>query len=531
MYKRQNIGVNLIDVNGFGDIPIGRNSSLQVAARKSLSGFTTTPTYSNYFDRIEQDTELENNETTITNSDKNFDFYDASLRWLYRISENDQLRLNFIYIGNELKFNENAIVGGVKRSRESSLNQNNLGAGLFYIHKWSEHLTSALQIYETDYILKANNANLLASQRFLQENKVSETGIKAKTTIRLDDRFNLVAGYEFVETQVTNLDDVDVPRIRTLISEVVRTHGLFSEGTYISNSTNTEVRFGLRHNYFDKFEEHITEPRLAIYQKITPNLQLELSGELKHQITSQVINFQNDFLGVEKRRWQLTNNNNIPILKSRQAGFALHYKNKSWLLSAEGFFKKVKGITTQSQGFQDQFEFVKSNGSYEVIGSELLINKRFNKFNLWASLSTMQNQYKFAELIENTIPSLLDITYATSMGGTFQLGSINISAGFNWRTGKPTTIPVQGNEINEGSINYAASNSSRLDDYMRLDLSAIYNLSFDEFFGEIGLSVWNVLDRENVVNQFFRPTNDGLVNQFEQSALRLTPNVMARVYF
>ena len=41
-----NIGVNFIDVNGFLDVPIGKKSSLQIAARKSISDFIEKQKYS-----------------------------------------------------------------------------------------------------------------------------------------------------------------------------------------------------------------------------------------------------------------------------------------------------------------------------------------------------------------------------------------------------------------------------------------------------------------------------------------------------
>ncbi|MBL4568936.1 MAG: carboxypeptidase-like regulatory domain-containing protein, partial [Flavobacteriaceae bacterium] len=80
-----NIGMNLTDLNGFADIPIGSRSSLQIAVRKSISDFFVTPTYTEFFNRISQGTEVETNTSGVsTNTDKSFDFYDTSLRWIYK---------------------------------------------------------------------------------------------------------------------------------------------------------------------------------------------------------------------------------------------------------------------------------------------------------------------------------------------------------------------------------------------------------------------------------------------------------------
>ena len=74
-------GVNFLNAELFSNIPIGNNSSLQIASRKSLDDFLRTPTYDVYFDRVTQDTEAENNVSNVTNSNQEFNFYDASLRW------------------------------------------------------------------------------------------------------------------------------------------------------------------------------------------------------------------------------------------------------------------------------------------------------------------------------------------------------------------------------------------------------------------------------------------------------------------
>ncbi|NNF81740.1 MAG: TonB-dependent receptor plug domain-containing protein [Flavobacteriaceae bacterium] len=172
------IGLNLIDFNVYFDVPVGRSSSFQIAARKAISDLIETPTYDRFFDRIEQDTEVAANEGSVVNSDKSFDFYDTSLRWLSRISDKDELRLNFILVANELKFDESAQVDQLTQSRTSSLDQNSIAGGLFYRRTWNEAWRTELEVFETDYKLKAINVNVLDSQRFLQENKVSETSAK-----------------------------------------------------------------------------------------------------------------------------------------------------------------------------------------------------------------------------------------------------------------------------------------------------------------------------------------------------------------
>ena len=525
------LGINFIDANGFADVPINNKSSLQIAARKSISDFTETPTYNNFFDRISQDTEVENNSMNIINSDKTFDFYDVSLRWLYKINANEKLRVNFINVANQLVFNENTVVNSFEDSKESSLRQNSIAGAIGYSKIWNSKWETTFEAYETDYKLKSINANILDAQRFLQENKVSETSIKLITDYNLNNDLKWKNGYHFVETQITNLDDVDNPLYRNLVSEVVRTHGLFSQLTYQSKDKNTNLISGIRYNYIGKFSKHLIEPRLSFSHKFLEHFSFDVLGEFKHQNTSQVINFQNDFLGVEKRRWQLSNDKDIPVLKSRQASIGLSFNKSRWLISVEGYLKKVKGITTQSEGFQNQYEFIRTAGNYDVKGVDIIIRKQLNKFNSWLSYAYMNNDYTFNALPEKTFPSNYDVTHAITFGTNYTSDYLKVSAGLNWNSGRPKTRLVAGNEISNNAINYDDTNSDQLEDYLRVDVSALYDFKLSkESTANIGLSIWNLLDKKNIINSFYK-LNNGIVEEINQRSLGLTPNVMFRVNF
>ncbi len=258
---------------------------------------------------------------------------------------------------------------------------------------------------------------------------------------------------------------------------------------------------------------------------------MEVLGEYKHQNTSQVINFQNDFLGIEKRRWQLSNDADIPVVHSKQLSTGINYSHQGWLFNIEGYYKKVDGITSQSQGFQNQYEFSKTKGSYDVKGFDALLRKTIDKFHAWLSYSYMDNTYTFKGLSEKSFPSNFDIAHSVTLGTAYTLNHLKISMGFNWRTGKPTTQPTPGNEINQGSVNFGAVNGTNLKDYMRLDVSALYDFKLgNKTTANVGISVWNVLDRENEINTFYR-VNKGSINETVQHSLGITPNAVFRLYF
>jgi uncharacterized protein YunC (DUF1805 family) len=526
------IGVNFISLDGFADIPLSQKSSLQVAARKGISDFYKTPTYNAYYDRILQDTELDSNIDNVINSNIEFDFYDTSLRWLYDIDDKNQIRLNLMIVDNELVFNETANFNSIQESRRSNLTQTNFAAGIYYKKIWNNDFHTELQVYETDYELEAINANILENQRLLQENKVSETGTKLNTFYEINDKLTFLNGYEFIETQVINFEDVDNPVYSLYVSEVLRTHGLYSQINFKSQNKDTNFNMGIRMNYIGRFDKFIIEPRISFNQKIHKNFNVEVLGEFKHQVTSQIINFQDDFLGVEERRWQLSNNRDIPVITSKQLSLGLLYHKNGWLVNGEAYYKKVEGITTQSQGFQNQYLFARTDGNYQVSGFDFLLKKQLKNLNTWLSYSYVDNSYTFNKLSDVTFPNNLDITHALTFGSAYHFENLKISAGFNWHSGKPTTNPVSGNEIIDNAINYETANSSRLNEYFRIDLSSTYRFSLtNNVKADIGLSVWNVLNNKNTINNHYRINDNGAIEETQKSSLKFTPNVSLRVSF
>ncbi|MBT8384072.1 MAG: TonB-dependent receptor, partial [Bacteroidia bacterium] len=388
------VASNFINVDAFIDVPTGPRSSFQLSARKAISDIAETPTYDEYFKRILQDTEI----NPSIDTDIKFDFYDTSFRWLYDITEKDQIRLNFLYVDNTLVFNETGTFEDIEESKESNLKQITIAEGLMYKRKWNHKFVTTFQAYETDYELKSENVDLNANQRVNHQNKVSESSFKLNTFYKYNDQLSFLNGYQFTETGVTNLIEVDNPLIRQGTIEVLREHSAFSQVNYISNSKHTHIKAGARYGFIEQFNTHIIEPRISVSQKIVDFLSLELLGEMKHQNTSQIIRPEVEFLGVEKRRWRLSNNADIPLLKSKQASIGLNYKNGGWLISTDVYYKEVNGITTQSQGFLNQYQGIDAKGSYNIKGLDFLVNKNFNKVSTWLSYSYGENEYNFNDL-------------------------------------------------------------------------------------------------------------------------------------
>ena len=143
----------------------------------------------------------------------------------------------------------------------------------------------------------------------------------------------------------------------------------------------------------------------------------------------------------------------------------------------EGFYKEVTGISTATQGFQNQNQFNGELGKYDVKGIEFLINKKSTDYSTWLSYTYNQNNYTFNETTPRTFPNNLDVRHSITLAGNYTFNRLKFSMGLNYRTGKPFTEPQSDDPIDATffpyRINYASANNSRLPEYFQPIMSAI----------------------------------------------------------
>lgn len=525
-------GLNLISADFTAKIPVNQKVSVIFGGRRSMSDLVITPTYRSYYNRAFQNTNIagyiNSNDNNFSN-EHNFLFYDLSSKVFYDISEKDKIRLNFLRIDDLISYEKNTFVTDTSLRKKSSLTQKSILSDFDYSHSWNKKNSSSVFVYLSNYNLDGVNVDEQNSQTHNQANYVTDWGFKLSSRNYLNQSDYLFSGYQFNEIGVQNIDNVTNPDYRRNIKEVLRIHSVFSEATFTALFNHIYLRFGMRANYITKFDKFLFEPRVSVNIELNDYFNCEILAEMKNQYTAQVIDYQTDFLGIEKRRWVVSNNNKIPVINSNQFSVGASFNKNNLLTSVEIYRKQIGGIITPSQGFQNQFEYVFAVGKYDTQGLEVLINKRIKKANGWISYTFSENDYSFQGLIPPNFPNNLDIRHSLSLGGTVVLKGFEISSGFNYRTGKPFTSVAPENKITDDKIEYKIPNASRNKDFSRLDVSAIYKFSVQKRInGKVGISVWNVLDKQNIINTYYHRNSSNEIEKINQYSLGITPNINLR---
>lgn len=534
--KKNVIAVDMIAGSLLSNIKLSKKSTLQVSGRRTFSDMFASPTFTSYQERIFQNTtitDLSQNQEVKVNSDEQFYFYDLSLQYCLRADERNELSIDLIGIDNSLSvLQENSSL-----SKTSTLAQQNFGAGLQWKHRWNEKHMSTVNGFTSWYELRSGSASIITNQFTSQRNTVFDKNIALQHHYAFAKGKSLSFGYQFDAVSIINSDAINDPAFSRYEKEVSLSHALIAEGIYETENGKTFIRAGVRGNYFQKFRSMWIEPRLTITQAVTPSIKMEVMGELKNQTLSQLIDQQQDFLGIEKRRWTLADGSDVPVQKSGQVSLGMTFNNNGWLINLDNFYKKVNGITSDGQGFQNQFEFENATGNYSVIGTEVLVQKNFGRFYSWVSYSFNDNQYHFDEFTPPGFSNNFATTHAVSWAAIYEWNQLRLAFGAKWHTGRPVTTPadflIDENNPANSDIVYNAPNNTLLDDYIQVNFSAskTWNLGKRSALKVSG-AVLNMLDRENIIGRFYRINrNKNAVESVSTYALGFTPNFSVKFLF
>jgi len=530
-------GINMINADIYAKYNLSKKTYIEISARKSITDFVETPTYKEYFNKVFQNTtmtDFSKDQNINYQSDKEFDFYDATFKYAQKIGLKDQLIVDLITIKDNLKVFQSASTNDINKSEDNILRQQNYGGNVSWKRNWNSFNTTKINIYNSSYELLGNQKTTNENQIVIQENTVANNGVNLENNHTINSKFSFNDGYQFNEIGITNLEQVTNPDFYRKTKDVLRTHSLILEGKYNDTISRVILNAGIRLNYIEKLKKYIPEPRLHFNYGFNKNLNLELLGELKSQNSQQIIDLQKDYFGIEKRRWILSNNTTIPIQRSRQVSLSLFYKKNDWLLDIENFYKKVTGITTSSQGFQNQLEFVRTTGDYEVLGTEFLVQKKMNHFMTWLSYTYNKNNYHFANYEFPTFPNNFELTHTISWAGIYEKNNFKIALGTKWSSGRPKTSPnLSVIDLSDPVLVYNRPNNTNLHIFSQVNFSSTYKWEMDNSIQfKLGVSILNILNRKNEISEYYRISSlSNSIEEVETFSLQRTPNLSFRVSF
>lgn len=540
--NKYSFGINMLNVDVYAKVNISKKTFVEVAARKSYTEFLQSPTYREYFRKAFQNSSIidfTNQNKIEYSTDQSFSFNDISAKIVQKIGEKNVFTLDFISIDDQLDVTREDETREEEEDHiKNTVYQRNFGTSFTWKSNWNTKNSLMLNVSNSQYELDSKTTNLEDVYSYKkQENYVYDNSIKIDNSYKINAKYRLNAGYQLNLLRVQNTFEDNTSSIFEKTNEKILEHALFAEAKMKDSISRINMTAGFRINYFSQFKKTILEPRFQFTYSLNKNFDINVLGEMKSQAISQQIEHQTDFFGIEKRLWVLANDSTIPVKKSKQVSFGIDFNKNNWFMSLETYYKKVLGINSASQSFQNQYQYINTVGDFQVKGVEFFIQKKISRFLTWANYNFGKSTYYFPELTPKTFQNNFQINHFFSIGGNFEKKGYKLAIGAKWHSGKPET-EVLNNSINYSnpnnpSIDFGAPNNHNLEGFFQIDASASYHFktkkNLDYCFN---VSVLNLLNNKNEINEYYKldiPNNH--IDQIKSFSLSRTINASFRISF
>lgn len=539
-------GFNMTHADAFVETKLSDNLGISFSARRSFTDFINTNTFSKFSDKVFQNTIIDidgqQSNSDLFSDDNDFHFVDFNSKIIYQPTEDDKIIFNQLMTKNKLehlfKFNDNSY------STRDVLNIDNDGVSIKWLRDWSKSVSQRTSFYyskyDLEYLFEAVQNTANRNQSRAKQNQIKDVNFQTAFSFRKSDVSHFDIGYEYGNSKVFySFESVDQlsPQNSFALIESNRnvTHAVFGEYVY-NNKEKQTIQLGLRSNYFNLTDKFFIAPRLYMQFQIAPKFWAKGSLEFKQQNISQLLELSTADFGLENQIWALSNNNNVPVLRSNQSTVGIIFKRDNWTIDLDVYQKKVRGITTVSSGFQTVNNTF-SEGTNTIKGIDFLIQKKWNDYSSWISYSYNDGDLIFSNINQgHTFPANTDVTHNFFWSHNIKAGNYQFSLGWNYRSGVPFTRGTGIDASNQ--ITYENINSSRLPEYHRLDFSSTYSFHLNAsktWTGKIGLSLINVYNKRNVLQRVYSVDFDTNGNAFlvtkDIASLGFTPNMVFRVRF
>jgi hypothetical protein len=273
-------------------------------------------------------------------------------------------------------------------------------------------------------------------------------------------------------------------------------------------SARLVVRPGVRVTRYDVTSQAFVEPRLSLNYQLTSRLQLKGGYGTYHQVANRIQ--QEDLSQGDREFWVLADGTNVPIARSWQVAAGGSYETEDFLIDVEVYHKRLDDLTmfaprlVGGQPPQQGASYL-YHGSSTSRGVEMLFQKKFGVQTGWLSYTLSKVQQDFPSLEADGFPASHDQRHEVKITDSVKLGAWTIGASWIFGSGRPYTpatgiesVEIADTGITVNRLTYGPKNSATLPLYHRLDASTQGDFSLWGARSTIGVTVFNVYDRQNV---------------------------------
>jgi len=508
------VNINNMTLNGMVEVPLSRNSSLIVALRHTYYELYN-PGDLNSLIRRNNDADTAND--IDVNVVPDYRFRDINIKYSAKIRDRDLFYIS-LYGGNDrfsYSFEEAVKKNLITKKTEEHNTQS--GGAIFYGKSWKNGYSTNFSLNYSSLKSDYSDALTVEKVHLQQTDQVKDLNaenILRENTLQVDNRFPvhhshiLEGGIVFKSNYIELVEDT-FNIVQASISGKARRITLFFQDN-MALGKKVELRGGLRLTHAINLNRLYLEPRISASVKAGEAFKFNAAWGIYDQFItkSSVL----DDLGNYRYIWTVCDNEDIPALQAYHYVLGTSYNHKDFTVSLEGYFKNITGLTRYVKNAHLGIEGI-YEGKGRSYGFDVMIKKDYHGHSAWIAYSLSKTEELF-EYFKNDAyrRAPQDQRHEIKLAALVNLDPFYISADYVFGSGFPLTPSINVEE--DDNLTYS-----------RLDAAFIYKFLDRKLKGEIGLSVLNVLNTQNIKYANFErvpSSQDNSVNIYSES-IPLTP--------
>ncbi len=493
------LNINNSTVNILGEIPIGKKSTVLGAYRQTYYNLYN-PYDLNIFRNMEMSSSWEwdnkshhsfNNMVDVVVV-PDYKFSDANFKYTFRGDKGEIITAGLYKGGDHYAYGVDGNYNNHQVNNKLAEKNKQLGTSMILAKPWGKTHNSQLKLNysmlnstssetNTTSMDGMHNMNSISIKELTTENAVDEFATELK------DNFSIVPGSAFEVGIGWQMNRAVFNQLINGTNELALNSTSEKGFAFIQNTISVGKKIqltpGIRAVYENLSNGFYIEPRFSASVKISGPVKFNASWGKYHQFISK-ISFVDENLNYSWY-WVNSDGKTNPVLKATHWVGGISYNKNDFLFSAEGFYKSISGI---SRYFSGTTKINKGfySGYSRSYGVDFYLKKEFKKNVFWISYTLSKAEENLSFDASGTYrPAPHDQRHELKFAGIYNLKSFYFSTNYVFGSGF------------EILKNYTAQNTP-VPKYSRLDAAVVYKFSHKKFFGNVGISVLNVLNHQNI---------------------------------
>jgi len=516
------LNVNNMTFNSLLEIPFKNRSSLVVAFRHTYFNLYNPSDYTVH----RKDTASRPAEISI-HVVPDYVFRDMNIKYSGQAGKNDRYFLS-LYGSNDLfEYNIDQQVQFRKILKNTQEENTQIGGSFFYGKSWgkggSTNFLASFSLlqkkYSDDYRLKKTwNGVVDTLNQTHSQNNLGELTVKVGNRFPVSTHHSFDFGSGFIaNNSYLRVDTFDVALSELSVSSF-RLFAYFQD--VISAGKQLMLKIGGRITYAYNVQKFYPEPRFSVVWKPAEKWTFSLAWGLYNQYIAKTSVVDNQ--GNYRYLWTVCDNKDIPVLKAMHNVAGISFAQRGYLVSLEGYYKTVDGLSRFFR-FRDIIVPGIYHGKGRSYGLDLMVKKDYKGSVFWVAYSLSRTEEMFdyyPKRLRQYRRAPQDQRHEVKVGIMVNLHPVYLSANYVYGSGFPITY----NRNRQIGKDYP---------YSRLDVAASWKFLNRRLKGEIGVSVLNVLNTQNIKFSNFEkiPLNQTSSINIYAEAIPFTPTLYLKFSF